>query len=336
MNDQNEIINSWAKTWSEAGWNPMIIGEAHATAPAVQRVAGEVRRVPDAEPFRLRVGVLPSPRRHERRGRRIPGRLRYYERERAPAPAVWVPGQRRSAHCAPGELVGRRYRRAVAERRSCARLRRRGGVRGVHELHERGGRRRRDRSLQHTRHGERHALSPARAGKRDRRRGRRRTHSFIDTVLAVPDPPCAGAGVELPMLFHFSHKTMERNGMKGQPRGQTMAEWQRKRARRRRGAPSEAQRPTMTRTRESISCSRARKTRGYRPRRVHRRDAVRVVPRDEVLGGIRGAERCKADASRDARRTPSTGAAFIREKAAAPVGGTPRKKPTSGRGGVGR
>ena len=56
----------------------------------------------------------------------------------------------------------------------------------------------------------------------------RRTHSFIDTVLAVPDPPCDSAGVELPMLFHFSHKTMERNGMKGQPRGQTMTEWQRK------------------------------------------------------------------------------------------------------------
>ena len=39
MNDQNEIINSWAKTWSEAGWNPMIIGEAHARRHLLEQLA---------------------------------------------------------------------------------------------------------------------------------------------------------------------------------------------------------------------------------------------------------------------------------------------------------
>ena len=123
----------------------------------------------------------------------------------------------------------------------------------------------------------------------------RRTHSFIDTVLAVPDPPCDSAGVELPMLFHFSHKTMERNGMKGQPRGQTMAEWQRKlREAKARCAERGATANDDAYAREYFLQPGSQNPAGIALDAFTAVMPCVWVPRDEVLGGIRGAERCNA------------------------------------------
>ena len=337
MNDQNEIINSWAKTWSEAGWNPMIIGEAHA------------RRHPRYNELRARFDAFPTPNpsdyelacylRHVAMGVVGGGYLADYDTMNVNVPpppqcgylangGVLTVHQESSMDDGFGHAPSRNVVPALVSGDAAAyeaftnymnevdvgavigRFNILGMVSDMLFLQ----------------------YAVENAGDLVRR-----THSFIDTVLAVPDPPCDSAGVELPMLFHFSHKTMERNGMKGQLRGQTMTEWQRKL----REAKARCAERGATANDDAYAREYFLQPGSQNPAGIAL-DAFTAVmpcvwyPEMKCSAEFVAQNAATLDASRDARGTPSRGAAFIREKAAAPVGGTPRKKPTSGRGGVGR
>ena len=144
MDDQNEIIESWAKTWSEAGWKPVIIGEVHA------------RRHPRYDEFRARFAAMPTPNpseyelacylRHVAMAVVGGGYLADYDTLNVNVPPPpqcgYLPNGGALTVHQEGSFTD--FEHKPMERRPRAHLRQRDRLRGVRELHERGGRRRRD------------------------------------------------------------------------------------------------------------------------------------------------------------------------------------------------
>ena len=225
MNGQNEIIEAWAKTWSEAGWKPVIIGEAHA------------RRHPRYDEFRAKFDSLPTTNpseyevacylRHVAMAVVGGGYLADYDTLNVNVPPPpqcgYLPnGGGLTVHQEMASKIGSTFLRNIvpaltsgdaAAFESFANYMLETDVDAIMAR------------LKIDMVSDMLYFQDAFETAGDLVR---RTHSFISSVLAVPDPPCDSAGMELPMLFHFSHPTMSLNGMKDQLRGQTSLEWQMK------------------------------------------------------------------------------------------------------------
>lgn len=315
MDDQNEIIESWAKTWSEAGWKPVIIGEVHA------------RRHPRYDEFRARFAAMPTPNpseyelacylRHVAMAVVGGGYLADYDTLNVNVPPPpqcgYLPNGGALTVHQEGSFTdfGHKPMRSVVPALTSGNATAfEAFANYMNEVDVGAATDRFNLGMVSDMLFLQYAIENA---------GDliRRTHSFIDSVLAVPDPPCDSAGVELPMLFHFSHATMTRNGMDGQPRGQKMLEWQKKL----REAKARCAERGATADDDSYAREYFLEPGSQTPAAIAL-DAFTAVmpcvfyPEMDCPAEFVAQNLAALDASRDAHGNPSTGSAFIRATAA--------------------